>query len=267
MTRIRPEGPTELWLDHCPRCGGIWFDEGEVEQLRAAHPRAIATKVKISENAYRMQCHSCHASMARNLGKCTACGWKNVIDCPRCEKPLAPVRHDALKIDVCKSCHGAWFDNSELAEIWNRSVTKVAAEQGRENVPERFFGDYFLIDSLFWHSALHSHGGTGGGATDVASAGAAEAIAPDVSIGDAAGSVVSGIGDAAGNVVDNVGDVAGGLFSSVADFFSGINFGGGDSGGDSGGGFDSGGFDSGDFGGGDFGGGDFGGADFGGGSD
>jgi len=235
MTKIRPEGEAELWLDHCPRCGGIWFDEGEVDVLRGSHPRALATKVKLSEAASRMQCHSCHASMARNLDKCTACGWKNVLQCPRCEKALTPLQRDGLKIDVCKSCRGAWFDNGELAEIWNRSVSAVAARNGVAEPPERFFDGYFLVDALFWHSALHSHSGHAGGISgvaDIASAGAADAAvgggigdaALGGGIGELAGGAVDGIGSAAGAVVDNVGEVAGGLFDAVADIFSSFDF-------------------------------------------
>lgn len=236
MTKLRPEGDVELWLDHCPRCGGMWFDDGEVDLLRSSHPKALATKVRISENASRMQCHSCHASMARNLSKCTACGWKNVLDCPVCEKPLTPVQHDGLKIDVCKSCRGAWFDNNELAEIWNRSVSAAAARNGVTEPPERFFGGYFLLDTLMWTSILHSHGGHASAAAvaDVATAGTAgvadAALGAGIGeglgggIGEAAGGMVEGVGEAAGAVVDNVGEVAGGLFDSIADIFSSFDF-------------------------------------------
>jgi Zn-finger nucleic acid-binding protein len=226
MSKIRPEGNVELWLDHCPRCGGIWFDEGEVEMLRAAHPRSLATKVRISEAASRMQCHSCHASMARNLSKCTACGWKNVLDCPRCEKPLEPIQRNGLKIDVCKSCHGAWFDNSELAEIWNRSVTASANRQGILEPAERDYAGGFILETLFWSSMFHGHSHGASVATDVAGAGAsgiAEGVA-GAGIGEVAGGVVGGIGDVAGSVVDSVGDAAGGFFDSVADIFGSIDF-------------------------------------------
>lgn len=229
MTKIRPEGDAELWLDHCPRCGGIWFDEGEVELLHRSHPRSLATKVRISENASRMQCHSCHASMARNLGKCTACGWKNVLDCPSCEKALTPLQRDGLKIDVCKSCRGAWFDNSELAEIWNRSVSAAAARHGGAEPPERFFGGYFLVDALIWHSVLGGHSTAASLAPDIASvgtAGVADAVvgAGMGGIGEVAGGVVGGVGEVAGSVVDSAGDVAGGFFDSVADIFGSFDF-------------------------------------------
>jgi Zn-finger nucleic acid-binding protein len=224
MTKIRPEGTAELWLDHCPRCGGIWFDEGEVELLRSSNPRSLTTKVRISEAASRMQCHSCHASMARNLSKCTACGWQNVLDCPRCEKPLTPLQRDGLKIDVCKSCRGGWFDNSELAEIWNRSVDASVARNGGAAPQERFFDGYFLVETMFWHSVFHSgHSTAASVAPDIVGSGVADA-AMGVGIGEAAGGVFDGVGDAAGSVVEGVGDAAGGLFDSVADIFSSFDF-------------------------------------------
>ena len=53
-------------LDHCKSCGGMWFDRGEVEQLRRARPQGAATIVKLSERAFQMRCHSCHAFMDKN---------------------------------------------------------------------------------------------------------------------------------------------------------------------------------------------------------
>lgn len=212
MTKLRPDAKLGLELDHCERCGGIWFDQGEVDQLRRSTPRAVATTVKMGDKAWAMQCHSCHAVMSRNLGKCPACGWKNVLLCPLCQKPLAPVLREGLKLDVCRSCHGAWFDNVELAEIWNRSVTAVARRRGRGAPPERVVDNYFFLDAFFWLPTFPLPSGS-------------SAVVPDVAGGVIdAGPGAAGMGDVAGGIVDGTGEVAGGVFGWVADFFEGFDF-------------------------------------------
>ncbi len=220
MAKLRPDHQLDLELDHCERCGGIWFDQGEAALLRRSTPKSLATRVKMSEKAWAMQCHSCHAAMSRNLGKCPACGWKNVLLCPVCEKPLAPVLRDGLKLDVCRGCRGAWFDNVELAEIWNRSVTAVARRLGRGTAPERSVADYFFLDAFFWYPPLPIpvvSSAPGGGPTAIPEVGS--------HVVDA-GAGAAGLGDVAGSVVDGTGEVAGGVFGWVADFFEGFDFGG-----------------------------------------
>lgn len=221
MTKLRPDPKLELELDHCERCGGIWFDQGEVDLLRQAHPQSLATRVKISEQAWVMQCHNCHAAMHRNLAKCPACGWRNVLQCPICQKDLAPVLREGLKLDVCRGCRGAWFDNVELAQIWNRSVTAVARRHGSQVPAEHGHAGYFFLDAFFWTLPFSGGGGsyspTGTGVGEV------------VGAGDVAGGVIDGaggadIGDAAGGLVDGAGEVAGDAFGWVADFLSGFDF-------------------------------------------
>lgn len=35
--------------------------------------------------------------------------------CPRCKTALTPSQVDDLKLEICFSCHGTWFDRGELA--------------------------------------------------------------------------------------------------------------------------------------------------------
>lgn len=216
MAKLRPDPKLDLELDHCERCGGIWFDQGEVELLRRSNPQALATRVKMSDKAWAMQCHSCHAAMSRNVGKCPACGWKNVLLCPLCQKPLAPVLQEGLQLDICRGCRGAWFDNVELAEIWNRSVTAVVRRRGRGAPPERFVDDHFFLAGFFWYPPFP---------TPAVSPAAVPDVVPDTDGGVIdAGTGAADIGDAAGSIVDGTGEVAGGVFGWIADFFDGFDF-------------------------------------------
>jgi len=54
------------------------------------------------------------------------------MQCPRCEGNLVETDYETIKIDVCDTCTGAWFDAGELAQV----VDKNEKESG-------FFGKLF----------------------------------------------------------------------------------------------------------------------------
>ena len=39
------------------------------------------------------------------------------MNCPRCEGRLVETGFEGVKIDVCNSCAGVWFDAGELAQV------------------------------------------------------------------------------------------------------------------------------------------------------
>jgi hypothetical protein len=39
------------------------------------------------------------------------------MQCPRCDGKLVETAYENIKIDVCDSCTGVWFDAGELAQI------------------------------------------------------------------------------------------------------------------------------------------------------
>lgn len=54
------------------------------------------------------------------------------MKCPRCDGTLMETDYEDIKIDVCDSCSGVWFDAGELAQI----VDKEEKDSGWLN---RFF--------------------------------------------------------------------------------------------------------------------------------
>lgn len=207
----------KLVLDYCQRCGGIWFDEGEVRRLRGLNPKALWAKVALRDAAYRMKCHNCHASMGRNDSRCGACGWTNTLDCPVCAKYLETVEHGGLRLDVCRRCRGAWFDSVELSRIWNRSVDALAARRNRGRSPDRVEADWFFLpDVIWWPGPL-----TGPvPAPPIGLSGAPVLDTPDV--GD--GGFFSSLGNALGSAAEWTGDLASSVFGGIADVFDGIDF-------------------------------------------
>ncbi|HEU4557626.1 MAG TPA: zf-TFIIB domain-containing protein, partial [Longimicrobium sp.] len=116
-----------LEIDHCGRCGGVWFDHGEVERLRK-HPSAMLwARIARQQAEPVTPCHNCHAPLSRDLEKCPGCSSRNLIDCPVCDRLMQRREVQGIHVDVCKRCKGAWFDHSELDTIWKLAVPAAGA--------------------------------------------------------------------------------------------------------------------------------------------
>ena len=70
MAKTPVAGAGDLLLDHCPRCGGVWFELGEVSRLRTARVRPLWTRIQPDRKPARMRCHSCGASLSRHDERC-----------------------------------------------------------------------------------------------------------------------------------------------------------------------------------------------------
>src|SRR5688572_231933 len=105
---VGPKGA--LQIDRCTRCGGVWLEHGEVQQLRAMGKGHALEWIESGPKRYQMRCHDCHAPMERAVEKCAVCGWGNELACPSCDRPMAIEEHAGLRLDVCRRCKGVWFD-------------------------------------------------------------------------------------------------------------------------------------------------------------
>jgi Zn-finger nucleic acid-binding protein len=209
-TRVGTRG--ELVLDSCRRCGGIWFELGEVQRLKRLRPQTLWERVGTRDDVFRMQCHGCHAPMDRNAGGCPACGWKNSIDCPVCQRAMEPQTHEGLRLDTCRTCKGVWFDRVELAAIW--SLTVAASQRSRPRgtsvaAPSTAAEDgaTVLLYSLAYSPELVLYGARAAGYAVSASA---EVLA---SAPEAAAGLVGEAGEAAASVFEAILDIVSGLFS------------------------------------------------------
>jgi Zn-finger nucleic acid-binding protein len=207
MSKTQPATESDLLLDYSKRCGGMWFDRGEVDQLRELRPKARNTIIDLAGLAHTMRCHSCQAAMDRNAHWCPACAWRNVIHCPVCAGPLQPRESEQIKIDICSRCEGVWFATAELAQIWNRSAGSLA--KGKPQRTESH--DHFLLGEFLYPWDVPTLEGTG-----EMSGAAVEGV------GHLAGAAVEGTGHLAGAAVDGAGDLAGAVFGGIAILIEGI---------------------------------------------
>jgi Zn-finger nucleic acid-binding protein len=205
--RLKGSGRT-LVLDYCPRCGGVWFELGEVQSLRTHMEASFWSTVAPRADQFRMPCHSCQAMIDRNADKCAACGWTNRIDCPTCGKKLAPEIHEGLRLDVCAKCKGVWFDHIELDAIWKSALNaNVARGTGpsRRGVAADVGGEV-LLNTLFFAPDVLFYGAHAAGMALETGAGAVM-NAPEV-----VGGAAEALGDAAASTFDSVLEILGGIF-------------------------------------------------------
>ena len=193
----------ELELDHCRRCGGVWFELGEIQRLRHQPSQALWDRVSPHASDARALCHSCHAPIDRNTTECASCGSRNTIDCPVCERALEPQTYQNVRLDVCKSCRGVWFDHAELAAIWKLSFDADVARRHDRGLSANIDAPSLLVvDALFYMPDVLFLGARAAG---YAVSGAAEAVASS--------GVAEGVGEAAGSVFEAIVEIIGGIFS------------------------------------------------------
>ena len=200
-TRVGKAG--ELELDHCRRCGGVWFELGEIQRLRHQPSGAFWNRVSPHPPNARALCHSCHTPIDRSAHECASCGSRNAIDCPVCQHELEPQTYQNIRLDVCKSCRGVWFDHAELAAIWKLSLGTAVARgknQGLSTHPDSH--GLLVVDALWYMPDVLFLGARAAG---YAVSGAAEAVASS--------GLAEGVGEAAGSVFEVIVEIIGGIFS------------------------------------------------------
>jgi Zn-finger nucleic acid-binding protein len=197
----------DVMLDYCPRCGGMWFELGEVQSLRAHPAQSLWSRVERRTEHFRMPCHNCQAIIDRNAAECSACGWKNVLQCPSCDRPMQAETHDGLRLDVCRKCRGVWFDHIELEAIWAISLTPKRAPAGGRNQLGATDVGWGVAEVLVYSPDLLFYGAHASGML-IEGASGALSNAPEL-LGSAAGAV----GDAAGGVFEAIVEIISGIFN------------------------------------------------------
>lgn len=180
-----------LTLDFCPRCGGMWFDRGEVTEV--ARQDHSVLKGVLLDQALRINppCPKCRTPLDRNAEKCGVCGRKNVLSCPVCDREMERRPIHGITLDLCRKCQGVWFDNAELTSIWRMNTLALATKRRGMAGDAAVIGADIMLESMFWAPDLVVYGGA---------------------------AAAQGLGAAAGVA----GDAAEGIFSTIAELIGGL---------------------------------------------
>ena len=199
----------ELVLDHCDRCGGVWFELGEVQQLRRCDPSALWSAIVRREGVHSMQCHSCSAHVPRTASHCAACGWEVRLDCPTCDRKMDISQQSGLRLDYCRNCKGVWFDHDELASIWNLEAGALMQRRHGSAMSEGAEGVLGLLmyDPFAMYYGIHAAGYVAGSAANALSHAPEMISAAPEMVAEAAGAAT---------------EVAASLFSTIVEIIAGL---------------------------------------------
>lgn len=95
---------TDVEIDYCTDCGGIWLDAGELELLlgNSQHTEDLLNSFETASNT------------TEKPRKCPICLKKM-------RKIIVGQSTPTLLIDKCAKGDGLWFDKGELKDIFNRA--------------------------------------------------------------------------------------------------------------------------------------------------
>jgi len=95
-------------IDVCPKCKGVWLDQGEMEQIISKREKQFNTQEVESLNKM------CGAS---NVGKEDE---SREMACPKCEEKMKTFNYNyssGIVVDRCPKQCGIWLDADELDKI------------------------------------------------------------------------------------------------------------------------------------------------------
>jgi Zn-finger nucleic acid-binding protein len=92
-----------LTVDHCARCGGMWFDPYELEAAIKHEEAAEEIDYGRAKHEYKWKVHRA-----------------STLLCPRDGNPLITIpdpRQPHVHIDLCRACGGVLLDAGELKDL------------------------------------------------------------------------------------------------------------------------------------------------------
>ena len=135
---------SDIELDVCTKCDGVWFDRGELQHIINSLLSTDIIPDQPLKEALRKKAYPVNESQNRNLL------------CPRCKKQLdlKNFSFDSnVFVDLCSFCHGLWTDKGELLEIAKYMKGNEELQSYAFGIAESFqFNDVWYIKILKdWH--------------------------------------------------------------------------------------------------------------------
>ncbi|PKK89545.1 MAG: hypothetical protein CVV64_14150 [Candidatus Wallbacteria bacterium HGW-Wallbacteria-1] len=112
-------------IDLCSKCGGIWFDKGEISR--------ISMRSGFENSDILEQLKKRAPAHVTEVDRTASCSWESggsKPNCPACSGQLDIIVYEGVEIDICPKCRGVWLDNGEFADILNRFRTGVFTGKG-----------------------------------------------------------------------------------------------------------------------------------------
>ena len=134
QTLVAGEYETEIVVETCPECGGVWLEAGELERIQDTLERDYSEDL---------------GQMPETIGLSFAMGRERHgpdRDCPRCSRPMERKPYgfgSQVLMSACPHCEGIWLDARELESL------EVFFERSRQETDEIRSGFFGSLLSLF----------------------------------------------------------------------------------------------------------------------
>ena len=98
----------QIEVDECGNCGGIWFDESELQKIENVREAVMWENRKLPKRRDQL---------------------KGLV-CPKCKdgrlmKKAEHPRDEKVILDYCENCRGIWLDKGELEAIQKENIVKT----------------------------------------------------------------------------------------------------------------------------------------------
>lgn len=114
---------SDVEVDLCPRCHGLFFDRGELERF------PDRPSLQPLMNAARQAASRCRKGghrVPRAQVLCATCD-SEPLGCPGCGARLGLVSARVCDVDLCTHCGGAWLDAGKFEALEHATVTPPKA--------------------------------------------------------------------------------------------------------------------------------------------
>ena len=98
---LSTDSETQLEIDSCPQCAGLWFDAQELQQFYSS-PQL--KNMFMPSRTYKPESHTFEITTKARK-------------CPRCPVALLRTQVGDIYVDICPKCSGVWLDDGELDRL------------------------------------------------------------------------------------------------------------------------------------------------------
>ncbi len=123
---------SEIELDYCTGCRGVWFDFGELELLLES--TGLDSPQTFLDDIF----NSAEASSAEKKRKCPICNRKM--------KKVSIGEGGEIVVDICQEEDGLWFDGGEVVHLIKLLGGKPPKKPGSEQEVIGFLGEVFKAE-------------------------------------------------------------------------------------------------------------------------
>jgi Zn-finger nucleic acid-binding protein len=120
---------SNIELDYCLNCRGVWFDSDELELLLKS-----------------MNLDTPDLLPSHILGSAEAKTTEKKRRCPICRRKMKKTtigEHPEILVDVCTRKDGIWFDGGEVTQLVKELAKKQPAGQEAQRKVMNFLGEVF----------------------------------------------------------------------------------------------------------------------------